>query len=196
MKRILFFILVAAGIQSLSYGQQASGSNENGKWEKIGETTINLSEDYGIFNWDRDRAESVNANDKYSAIKFRAKDAKVNLTDVKVEYGNGKKEDLKLGSTIDENSDSKALPLDTRQDLDKVTFNFLKDENAGAKNAVVEIWGLKEGASGMGQRDKDVIIEKNNKDTKEDVDREIHKSGTEVEKDKLKVDIDTVTKVK
>lgn len=148
MKRMLFTIFIAAGVMSLTYGQQQS---KDAGWEKIGQTTINLTEDYGIFDFDRDREESISANDKYSVIKFRAKDAKVNLSNVEVQYENGTKENLKLESAIDANTDSKQLKLDTRQDLDKVTFRFMKDESAVADEAVIEVWGMKEGGSGMGQ---------------------------------------------
>ncbi len=150
MKKMLMSILIAAGILSLTYGQQSSQSKDTG-WEKIGQTTLNLTEDYGIFDWDRDREETVNANERYAAIKFKAKDAKVNLSSIEVQYDNGKKENLKLKSSIDANSESKQLKLDTRQDLDKVTFNFLKGENPSADNAIIEVWGLKAGSSGMGQ---------------------------------------------
>lgn len=158
------------GFFALTYGQQSSQSGSQSKdagWVKIGETTINLSEDYGIFDWDRDREESINANDKYSAIKFKAKDSNVNLDNVEVQYDNGKKEDLKLGSTLDANSESKQLKLDTREDLDKITFNFMKDPSATSdKKAVIEVWGMKAGASGMGQGkdiDIDVDIDTTNK---------------------------------
>lgn len=165
MKRMLFSILMAIGILSLAYGQQSSQSKD-ANWVKIGETTINLSEDYGIFDWDRDREETINANDKYSAIKFKAKDAKVNLSSVEVQYDNGKKENLKLESAISADAESKQMKLDTRQELDQVTFNFIKDENARSDKAVIEVWGLKAGASGMGSGtdiDVDVDIDTTNK---------------------------------
>lgn len=150
---------MAFGIFHLANGQQGSQSKD-ADWVKIGQTTINLSEDYGIFDWDRDREQSVNANDKYSAIKLRAKDANVNLSNVEVQYDNGKKEDFKLGSSISANSDSKQLKLDTREDLDKVTINFMKDQNAPKdKKAVVEVWGLKDQSSGMGKRDVNVNVD-------------------------------------
>ncbi|MGE5418703.1 MAG: hypothetical protein ACM3UT_00895 [Chloroflexota bacterium] len=191
MKRTIFMLLltVAFGLTGLTYGQQAS-SKDKGDWEKIGEATLNLSEDYGVFDWDRDRVETVNANEKYSAIKFKAKDEKVNLTNVEVQYENGKKEDLSLQSSLNVNSESKALPLDTRQELDKVTLNFLKDESARADKAVVEIWGLKSGASGMGQRDQDadIRLENNRKDKDKDVDINIKH-----DKDKVDVDVDTTS---
>lgn len=163
MKKVLMSVLFTIGILNLVSAQQASSSkSDDMKWEKIGQTTINLSENYGIFDWDRDRVETVNANDKYSEIKFRAKDSKVNLTDVVVQYDNGKKEDLKMDATISANSDSKPLKLDTREDLDKVTFSFLKDNNAPKDDkAVVEIWGLKaDSHSGMGKgTDIDVDVD-------------------------------------
>lgn len=194
MKKILVMglLAVAFGLSGLTYGQQTS--KDKGDWEKIGEATLNLSEDYGIFDWDRDRIESVSANEKYSAIKFKAKDAKVNLTNVEVEYENGKKEDLKLQSSLNVNSESKALPLDTREELDKVTLNFLKDESASADKAVVEIWGLKTGASGMGQRDQDADIKidrKNDKDKDVDININRDKDRDKNKDINVNVDVDT-----
>lgn len=174
MKRLIISIIFIAGIFSLTYSQQASKA-QNDNWVKIGQTTVNLSEDHGIFDWDRDREETINANDKYSMIKFRAKDSKVNLSNVEVEYDNGKKEKLNITSAIGSNSESKEFKLDTRADLDKIHFSFMKDESAAADKATIEVWGLKAGASGMGQRgtDVDVDIDKNrnrNRDTEIDVD--------------------------
>lgn len=165
MKRMLMSFLIAVGVLSLTYGQQ-SAQAKDADWVKIGQTTVNLSEDYGIFDWDRDREETISANDKYSAIKFKAKDAKVNLSNVEVQYDNGKKENLKLESAIDANTESKQMKLDTREDLDQVTFNFIKDESARADKAVIEVWGLKSGASGMGRGtgvDVDVDIDTTNR---------------------------------
>lgn len=165
MKRVLMSIMMAVGLISLVSAQQTSQSKstaDNAKWEKIGQTTINLSENYGIFDWDRDRVETVKASDKYSEIKFRAKDSKVNLTDVEVQYGNGKKEDLKLDASISADADSKPLKLDTREDLKKVTISFLKDDSAPKdEKAVVEVWGLKDtSVSGMGlDKDKDMDMD-------------------------------------
>jgi hypothetical protein len=165
MKRILMSLVVAWGFFTV-YGQQGSMSESQLKdagWEKIGQTTINLTNNYGIFDWDRDREQSIHANDKYSTIIFRAKDATVNLTNIELQYGNGKKEDLQLGTAIDANTNSKQLKLDTREDLKKITFNFMKDENAHPDKAVIEVWGQKAGSSGMGQQgekmdDVDTIV--------------------------------------
>lgn len=180
MKRMIMSVLFAIGILGLTYGQQSSKSND-ADWVKIGQTTINLSEDYGVFDWDRDREETINANDKYSAIKFKAKDSKVNLSKIEVEYDNGKKENLSMPSAIDPKTESKQLKLDTREDLDKITFSYIKDESAASDDAVIEIWGLKEDASGMGQRDRDVDV-----DVDTDLDRDRDKD-TDVD---VKIDRD------
>lgn len=164
MKKILMSFIVVMGFLTLTYGQQGSMSESQLKdagWVKLGQTTINLTNDYGIFDWDRDREESITANDKYSTIIFRAKDATVNLTNVELQYDNGKKEDLKLGTAIDANSNSKQLKLDTREDLKKITFNFMKDENANPDKAVIEVWGQKAGSSGMGQQGEKMDIDVN-----------------------------------
>jgi len=187
MKRILIIVFLMIGFLGLTFGQQSSQSKDKEDWVKIGETTLNLSQDYGVFDWDRDRTETVNANEKYSAIKFKAKDSKVSLTNVEVQYDNGKKEELKLDTPIEANKESKILKLDTREDLDKVTFNFLKDERAAADKVEIEIWGLKSAGSGMGQRDIEI-----DKDLDRDMhkDKDIHKDMDHKDID-VKVDVDT-----
>lgn len=186
-------VLFAIGILGLTYGQQSSKSND-ADWVKIGQTTLNLSEDYGIFDWDRDREETINANDKYSAIRFKAKDAKVNLSKIEVEYDNGKKENLSMPGAIEANTDSKQFKLDTREDLDKITFNFMKDESAANDEAVIEVWGLKEGASGMGQRDIDADVDINrDRDKDTDVDVKIDRERDRTKRDKTDIDVDVDT---
>lgn len=137
-------------------------SDKDRGWEKIGEKTVNLSENHGIFNWNTDREKTINANEKYSAIKFRAKDATVNMTDVEVQYADGQKRDLNINSPVKENGESKVISLNDNKKLDKITFNFRKDETVKAEKAMVELWGLKSTGSAMGQ--------KNNSDVDHDSD--------------------------
>lgn len=159
MRKFLLSFMLIAGIYGLAFGQQSSqgqASANDPNWEKIGEKTVDLSTDRGIFNWNTDREKSVNANEKYSAIKFKAKDATVNLTDVQVEYDDGKKQDLSINSPVQANSESKVVTLNNQADLDKITFNFKKDDTAREDKATIEVWGLKtRSSSGMGQRDTD-----------------------------------------
>lgn len=166
MKKIFLSIMLAAGLYSLAIGQQSTPSKSssstsksssttsmNSNWEKIGEKTVNLSENHGIFNWNTDREKSINADEKYSAIKFKAIDEPVNLTNVEVQYDNGKKQDLTVNSPVKANSESKVLNLNSKEKLDKVTFNFKKDNASTKEKAKVELWGLKSGsASGMGSQ--------------------------------------------
>jgi hypothetical protein len=126
--------------------------SENPKWEKIGEKTIDLSTDEGIFDWNTDREKSVNANDVYSEIKFKSKDVPVDLTNVEVQYDNGQKQNLTVGSRLQANSDTKALMLNSKEKLDKITFSFNKNDAAEKSKAHIEVWGLKaDSHSGMGQ---------------------------------------------
>jgi hypothetical protein len=144
-----------AGIFGLVMGQY-SQTQSNDKWEKIGEKTVDLNQDQGIFNWNTDREETVNANDQYSAIKFKVKDATVNLTNVEVVYENGKKQDLTLNKAIQANSESKTITLDNQEKLDKITFNFGKGQSATADKANIEVWGMKAGSSGMNETRSDM----------------------------------------
>jgi hypothetical protein len=150
MKKLVMSTLLAVGILGLSFGQnsQTMDKDKDKDWVKIGETTLNLSQDYGIFDWDRDREETVNANDRYTAIKFKTKDAaKVALTEVEVKYDDGKMENLKVNAPIDVNTESKTLQLDSNKELDEITFRFQKNEMAREEKVKVEIWGLKHGAT-------------------------------------------------
>jgi hypothetical protein len=167
MKKVFMSFMLAAGVYGLAFGQatQSQSQSQTGTtgmqqsereegWEKIGEKTVNLSEESGIFNWNTDREKTINANEKYSALKFKAKDATVNLTNVEVEYEDGKSQNLSINAPVMANSESKVVSLDSKdKKLDKITFNFEKDESAREDKAKVELWGLRSDAgSGMGQR--------------------------------------------
>jgi hypothetical protein len=147
------------GLRATSSGGMGSRSDvslrdEDKAWEKLGEKTVMLHENRSIFNWNTDREKSINANEKYSAIKFRAIDAPVNLTNVEIQYDNGQKKDLNINSPVPVNRDGKIISLDNDQKLDKITFNYKKDESAKVDKAKIEVWGLKADNSGaMGQRD-------------------------------------------
>jgi hypothetical protein len=157
MKKLVMSMIMVLGVVGLLSAQQSA---KDAGWEKIGQTTLNLSEDYGIFDWDRDREESVSANDKYSQIKFKAKDHKVSLTNVEVKYDDGKKEALKVGNVLEANKESKPLKINPTADLDEVTFSFQKDESAPEDKVVVEVWGLKaDRSSGMGGTGVDIDVD-------------------------------------
>lgn len=161
MKKLLLSIVFLAGAYGLTFGQQGSQSQSQSQsqssasdqnWEKIGEKTVDLNSDRGIFNWDNDREKSISANEKYSAIKFKAKDASVNLTNVQVEFDDGQTQDLNINNPLHANSESKVVSLDRQGELDKITFSYQKDDNAAADKAKIEVWGLKsDRSSGMGQ---------------------------------------------
>ncbi|HEX2919797.1 MAG TPA: hypothetical protein VHO50_01395 [Bacteroidales bacterium] len=148
MKNVFLSLILLAGVYGLANGQQDSRSKSSADdpdWEKIGEKTIDLSMERGVFDLNSDRGETVNANEVYSAIKFKAKDAPLSLTSIEVEYESGKKQELTENSpvVVAENTESEILDLNTTGILDKITFNFGKDEIAGADKAKIEIWGLK-----------------------------------------------------
>jgi hypothetical protein len=150
--------------QSTQAGQSGRSSEQMDKqngWVKIGEKTVDLDQDRGIFDWNTDREKTINANDKYSAIKFKSKDADVNLTNVEVKYSDGKTQNLSVNSPIKVGTDSKPVSLNSSEKLDKVTFGFQKNPSATEEKAKVELWGLKAGAnSGMGQSSDSTLIQK------------------------------------
>jgi hypothetical protein len=189
MKKLFLGMMMFAGVYGLSFGQQGSNSNSNSqsqsssseaKWEKIGEKTVDLKSNQGIFDWNKDREKSINADEKYSAIRFRAKDAPVDLTNVQVQFDNGKRQDLNVNSPVKANSDSKVLTLDNQGELDKITFNYKKDENTSADKAMIEVWGLRSsGNSGMGQRNTEMENSSHSGKSKKSSDH--NKSGSSTE---------------
>jgi len=167
MKKLLLSIMLIAGVYGLALGQQGSESKATSTgegWVKIGEKTVDLSQDHGIFTWDTDREKTINANDRYSAIKFRAKDAPVNLTNVEIVYDNGKKSGMNINSPVQVNSESKPVSLDSKEQLDKITFNYSKNESVSEGKAKIELWGLKAGSSsGMGKTDQSDVNRRDRK---------------------------------
>lgn len=164
--------MLVVGLSGFALGQTETRSNDrmhserkmhsdkdNEGWVKIGEKTVDLDENRGIFNWDNDREKTINANEKYSAIKFKAKEAPVNLTNIEVEYADGHKQDLNINSPVKINTESKIATLDDDRKLDKITFNYRKDASASSDKAIVEIWGLRsEVTAGMGTRDQSLSM--------------------------------------
>jgi hypothetical protein len=178
-------MMLTLGVCGLTFGQQATHSessqsqttmqqqDKDAGWEKIGTKTINLSEEKGIFNWSTDREKTISADEKYSAIRFKSKDATVNLTHVEVEYEDGKKEDLHVDSPLQANAAGKILNLENEnKELDKITFNYQKDESAPQDRVQVEVWGLKsDAASGMG-RSIDSELDRQKTDMDSELDRQ------------------------
>lgn len=128
--------------------------SEDKAWKKLGEKTVILEDNRSIFNWSTDRDKSVNANEKYSAIKFRAKDAPVNLTNVEIEYGNGQKKNFSINNPVPANGEGKVISIDSDQKLDKITFHYKKDESAKVDKTKLEVWGMKADAGAMGQSER------------------------------------------
>ncbi len=166
MKKVFMSLLFTAGIsgmvlaqatqsqstQSQSSTSSSMQSDKDSKdgWQKIGEKSIDFS---------KDKEElSFNTNDKFTAIKFKAKDGTVNLSNVELQYEDDSKQTVNLESPIKAESESKVVSLsNTDKKLDKVTFNYKKDASGMAAGrsdkAKVEVWGLKDkSGSGMGSR--------------------------------------------
>lgn len=191
MKKLFMTIMLTAGLYGLVSGQVGQSQSSQSQtdrsttmqkdkdkmdgWEKIGEKTVDLNQDKGIFSWETDREKTINANEKYSAIKFKAKDATVNMTNVEVEFEDGKKQNLNLSGPVMANNESKVVQLESDdKKLDKITFNYKKDATAGTGSAdkvKVELWGLKaDASSGMGRKSRDIELDEDDSDI--DIDRD------------------------
>ena len=148
MKKVFMSLVFFAGVYGLSFAQMGSSSSSSSSsasqdWVKIGEKTINLSSDKDV---------TVNANQMYSEIRFKAIDEPVDLSSVEVQYSNGQKQTINVDSKIQANEESKPFTLNSSDKLDKITLNFNNAESSSSKEkARIEVLGLKSGSSsGMG----------------------------------------------
>jgi hypothetical protein len=108
------------------------------EWEKIGEAKVDFN---------RDRDEIHVGNDKYySAVKFRVKEAAINLSDMEIYYENGRgKQVIPIGAIVKETGESRVIDLKgSSQDIDKIVFIYKTLDNKSNDKARVEVWGLRD----------------------------------------------------
>lgn len=115
-------------------------TNDKTGWHKIGTRTVD-------FIKDRDEVTVVGAN-RFSAIKFKAIDAPVNIMDVELQYASGDNQKTVVGIPLEIGQESKEIVVDNgkERDLLKITFVYKTIPNRNDEKARVEIWGYKTNA--------------------------------------------------
>lgn len=134
MKKLLAFLFVMTALLLTSnlYAQRI------GKWEKLGERTVDL-------NVDRD---VIKCTDKgaFSAIKFHVTKAPVTFEKVFVRYATGATDNLNFNETVRQGQDSGELDLRGNKRIIKEIVVYYKAEKKNGKGrnnktADVQIWG-------------------------------------------------------
>lgn len=136
MKKILLFVVLAfttaIGIAQVS---KVVISDTIG-WHPIGQTTVS-------FTRDKDEIKVPGSN-RFTAIKFKVKDAPIILISLEIFYEGGGKQNVVLNMSIKKEGESSVINLNGGEhDLQKVVFMYRTLSNYTDENALVELWGLK-----------------------------------------------------
>ena len=141
MKKIILILLLAFSpalfINSVYAQKPGVVTSDKAGWHKIGEVTAD-------FKTDRDEIMVMGA-DKYKAIKLKATDAPIHITDMKVMYeGAGGTEDISVKNEFKAGGESRVINLKHSDvSIKNVSFMYHTVPNAKNEKAHVELWGLK-----------------------------------------------------
>ncbi len=104
-------------------------------WELLGAKKINKSYDRDIF--------SVTATEgTFNALKFKVKYRPVTIYDMKVHYGNGTVEDIKIRYHVPAGGESRVIDLSGRKRIiKKVVFHY-ETRTFNGRRAEIRLFGL------------------------------------------------------
>ncbi len=104
------------------------------KWEYLGKRTVNKT-------FDRDEIVVTGAKGTFNALKFKVKHRAITLYDMKVHYGNGSVEDIKIRLNIKAGGESRVIDLKGKNRIiKKVVFKYETKPIKG-KKAVIHLAG-------------------------------------------------------
>lgn len=142
MKKQLFKLILAVGV-ILSFAGKASAQKEKqvapaekGTWQHIGTATVG-------FKADRD-VVVVTGADTFRKLKFKVRDAKIEILDIDVIFENGEHQDIQVRSVIERGGESRIIDLkgNTRR-IKRVAFVYKTIPNFSFEKAEVTLWGEK-----------------------------------------------------
>ena len=111
-------------------------TSEKTGWHKIGETNVD-------FQKDRDEVSVIGA-DRFASLKFKMKDAPIDLMDVKVYYEDGDVQSVNVNSAIKMNGESRVIDLKGgERSIKKIAFVYKTKPNIKDKKGHLVIYGLK-----------------------------------------------------
>ena len=129
MKRyILISLVFATFILSSAFSPSA-------RWELLGAKKINKS-------YDRDVITVTAAEGTFNALRFKVKYRPVTIYDMKVHYGNGSVEDIKIRYHVQAGGESRIINLRGRDRvITKVVFRY-ETKTFKGKRAEIRLFGL------------------------------------------------------
>ncbi|WP_300698658.1 hypothetical protein [Bacteroides sp.] len=136
LSRISFIVLVMTLLISGSSGVYAQ---EVGRWEKLGERSVDLFIDKDIIE--------CGHKGTFTAIRFHVAKAPVNFMRVLVKYANGAVDDLNFNQLVPAGANSRYLDLRGNRRVIKQVIVYYKSEKRGPghhpriKKAKVQVWG-------------------------------------------------------
>jgi len=129
MKRYIIFTLV------LTTFILSSAFSPNVRWEMLGAKKINKS-------FERDVISVTATEGTFNALKFKVKYRPVTIYDMKVYYGNGAVEDIKIRHHVQAGGESRIINLRGRNRvISKVVFRYETKTFTG-KRTEIRLFGL------------------------------------------------------
>jgi hypothetical protein len=129
MKRNIFISLVFATFIL------TSAFSPGARWELLGAKKINKS-------YDRDVIFVTATQGTFNALKFKVKHRPVTIYDMKVHYGNGTVEDIKIRSHVQAGGQSRIIDLRGRNRvIHKVVFRY-ETKTFSGRRAEIRLLGL------------------------------------------------------
>ena len=130
---VLLLINLLLAISSCAQAQQI------GRWEKLGERTVNLTVDRDVIR--------CGHKGMFTTLRFHVERAPVTFLRVVVRYANGSVDNLNFSQTVRQGGDSRYLDLrGGKRVIRDITIYYKAEAKRprhahGARQAVVQVWG-------------------------------------------------------
>ena len=134
MKQILMALLLLV-ITSCSKKTTLVVSDKDG-WHKIEESIVN-------FDMEREEITLVGSN-SFAKLRLVLFDASIELHDMEIYYENGRKQDVSLKSTMQEDERSRIIDVYGKESsITKVVFTYKTIPNKEREKGMLQLWGYK-----------------------------------------------------
>lgn len=145
MKKV-FILLTAVLLVGSLQAQKNKGekkveiiTSDKPGWQKIGQMTASFKKERDVM--------VIVGEDRFAALKIKATEADINITDMEVHYENGTSQEIKVRQEIKKGTESRLIDLNGgERKLKKITFVYKTIANGGNEKAELEVWGLKTNA--------------------------------------------------
>jgi hypothetical protein len=165
-------VLIMVFAACIVYAQKPAvvASNAPG-WHRIGQVNASFKM--------QNESISVLGADKFNAIKLKVTDAPINIERVQVFYESGDMQEVTVSNKLQPGAETRVIDLDgTNREIKKVTFTYRTLPNSNNDKAEVELYGLKSGVKSDSYREDKA--EKEVKDTENDVEKGVNKTGDKI----------------